>query len=232
MSTVYRSYVSLREDALLDQDPCLLLSMCQSHACDLTVVKKKLTTTHPVAAFRNVEYADNWSMSSVCESIVWARKAELYNVNIPSDDPVCVDAIVTRSEWWSAWRCRQGNGGGGIVVGVYPKDLGIPAPNGNIVKQQQAATMASASNHIWNTGYLLELRVAKTGNSSRVRLLSQPFYFNGRKELVGSFAGLNGLKRYCLSSNCAEEINVTLATGYCTVGCPILGVDADAQPIG
>ncbi|GKA46273.1 putative reverse transcriptase domain-containing protein [Tanacetum coccineum] len=80
--------------------------------------------------------------------------------------------------------------------------------------EAQAATMANTSNPNKNTGPT-QTPIAKTGNYKEF-ISCQPFYFNGTEGAVGLIRWFEQTKLVFSCSKCAEENNVTFATGTLT----------------
>nr|GEY66992.1 reverse transcriptase domain-containing protein [Tanacetum cinerariifolium] len=80
--------------------------------------------------------------------------------------------------------------------------------------EAQAATMENTDNPNRNTRPI-ETPVAKRGNYKEF-ISCQPFYLNGTEGIVGLIRWFERTKLVFSRSNCAEENNVTFATGTLT----------------
>nr|GFA18311.1 reverse transcriptase domain-containing protein [Tanacetum cinerariifolium] len=99
----------------------------------------------------------------------------------------------------------------------------------NAALKAQAATMANTSNPNRNTGPT-RTPVAKMGNYKEF-ISCQPFYFNGMEGVVGLICWFKRIKSVFSHSRCAEENNVTFATGTLTDDAQSWW-NAYAQPMG
>ncbi|GKB62160.1 reverse transcriptase domain-containing protein [Tanacetum coccineum] len=95
--------------------------------------------------------------------------------------------------------------------------------------EAKAATMASASNPNKNTNPT-RIPAVKMGNYKEF-ISCQPFYFNGTKGAVGLIRWFERTKSVFSCSRCAEENNVTFATGTLTDDA-LSWWNAYAQPMG
>ncbi|GJZ09254.1 reverse transcriptase domain-containing protein [Tanacetum coccineum] len=95
--------------------------------------------------------------------------------------------------------------------------------------EAQDATMASASNPNRNTGPS-GTPVVKTGNYKEL-ISRQPFYFNGMEGAVGLIRWFEKTESVFSRSKCAEENNVTFATGT-LIEDALSWWNAYAQPMG
>ncbi|GJR46749.1 putative reverse transcriptase domain-containing protein [Tanacetum coccineum] len=95
--------------------------------------------------------------------------------------------------------------------------------------EEQAATMASASNPNRNTGPT-GTPVVKTGNYKEF-ISCQPFYFNGTEGAVGLIRWFERTESVFSRSRCAKENKVTFATGTLTDDA-LSWWNAYAQPMG
>ncbi|GJT86604.1 hypothetical protein Tco_1068321 [Tanacetum coccineum] len=95
--------------------------------------------------------------------------------------------------------------------------------------EEQAATMANASNPNRNTGPI-GTPALKTGNYKEF-ISCQPFYFNGTEGVVGLVRWFERTESIFSRSRCAEENKVTFATGTLTDDA-LSSWNAYAQPMG
>ncbi|GKF29247.1 hypothetical protein Tco_0095589 [Tanacetum coccineum] len=84
----------------------------------------------------------------------------------------------------------------------------------NAALEEQAATMANASNPNRNTGPTGN-PVVKTGNYKEF-INCQPFYFNGTEGAVGIICWFERTESVFSRSRCAKENKVTFDTGTLT----------------
>ncbi|GKG08250.1 hypothetical protein Tco_0334082 [Tanacetum coccineum] len=96
-------------------------------------------------------------------------------------------------------------------------------------REEQAATMANASNPNRNTSPTRPL-VVKMGNYKEF-ISCQPFYFNGTEGAVGLIRWFERTESIFSRSRCAEENKVTFATGTLTDDA-LSWWNAYAQPMG
>ncbi|GJS78701.1 hypothetical protein Tco_0728582, partial [Tanacetum coccineum] len=105
----------------------------------------------------------------------------------------------------------------------------LVADSVTVALEAQAVTMASASNPNRNTNPTGTL-VVKTRNYKEF-ISCQPFYFNGMEEAVGLIRWFEQTESVFSRSRCAEENNVTFATGTLTDD-SLSWWNAYAQPMG
>ncbi|GJX48768.1 reverse transcriptase domain-containing protein [Tanacetum coccineum] len=105
----------------------------------------------------------------------------------------------------------------------------LVADSVTVALEEQAATMANASNPNWN---IIPIRtpVVKMGNYKEF-ISCQPFYFNGTEGAVGLIRWFEQTESVFFRSRCAEENKVTFATGTLTDDA-LSWWNAYAQPMG